>query len=106
MVYNYYEEDYYWDDDTDTSGDPTEKQIDYVTTIAEVLGTEMPRFTKQAYSDYIDDNESEFKQERYKQRYINSDKVYRLEHSNTLCNGFCGDKKLNMNPDTDENDEE
>ena len=78
---------------------PTEKQTDYVTAICEVLGLDLPdKETKEAYSDFIDEHEKEFRQERYKQRYVYSEDTYNLEHSNVLKKGYCGDRKLNMNP--------
>ena len=81
------------------SNKPTEKQVDYVTSICEVLGIDLPdEETKEAYSDFIYEHEKEFKQERYRQRYVYSQDTYRLEHSNVIKGGFCGDRKLNVNP--------
>ena len=78
---------------------PTEKQVDYVAAICEVLGMDLPEEeTKESYSLFIDEHEREFKQERYRQRYVHSQDTYQLEHSNVLTGGFCGDRKLNMNP--------
>lgn len=78
---------------------PTEKQTDYVTAICETLGLDLPdEETKEAYSDFIDEHEKEFRQEQYRQRYVYSEDTYNLEHSNVLRKGYCGDRKLNMNP--------
>lgn len=77
----------------------TEKQVDFATAIAEMLGIDLPdEDTKDAYTEFIDENIREFYKEKNRQRYLESDNVYQYGHSYTLKNGYCGDKKLNMNP--------
>lgn len=79
---------------------PTEKQIDFATRIAETLGIDLPdEKTSTAYSRFIGENMDEFYEVQDEIRY-SSGRIFKLEHSYTLTDGFCGDTKLNINPET------
>ena len=79
---------------------PTEKQIDFATTIAETLGLNLPEeYTSSAYSGFIGNNIDEFYEVQADIRY-RTGKTFQLEHSNVLGGGYCGDSKLNINPET------
>lgn len=79
---------------------PTEKQIDFATTISEVLGIDLPNErTKKTYHDFIDDNKDEFDEVQREIRYKDGN-VFSMNHSYVVSNGFCGESKLNINPHT------
>lgn len=78
---------------------PSEKQKDFATAIAEMLGIDLPEeYTKEAYHDFIDDNIDEFYKVQNEIRYKDKSKI-RFEHSYTLSDGYNGDAELNINPE-------
>lgn len=78
---------------------PTEKQRDFATAIAEMLGIDLPEeYTKESYHDFIDENIDEFHKVQNEIRYKDKSKI-RFEHSYTVSDGYNGDTKLNINPE-------
>lgn len=78
---------------------PTERQIDFATEIAETIGDDLPEeYTKEAYSEWIDERYDEFKRVQYEIRKERHG--FYLKHSYVLGKGFNGDTKLNINPET------
>lgn len=79
---------------------PTERQIDFATAISETVGADLPEdFTKEAYSEFIDENIGEFKKIQGEIRY-GSRKAFSLNHSYVLSDGYNGDTRLRKNPKT------
>ena len=79
---------------------PTERQKDFATAIAEVCGDDLPdEYTKEAYSEWIDEHIDEFYTLRNQDRY-ESGNIFSLEHSYLLGEGYNGDRKLPFNPYT------
>lgn len=80
--------------------EPTERQIDFATTIAETVGCDLPEhFDKYSYSEFIGENIEEFYKIQREIRYADGS-VFHLQHSYSLGEGFCGDTELNVNPMT------
>ena len=79
---------------------PTEKQIDFATTISEMLGIDLPNErTKETYRDFIADNKDEFEDVQREIRYKDGN-VFSMNHSYVIGKGFCGESELNINPYT------
>lgn len=77
---------------------PSEKQIDFATAIAEMVGDDLPvDFTADAYSDFISGHIDEFHKLQNEFRY-GSESCISFHHSYCLSDGFNGDEKLNINP--------
>ena len=83
--------------------EPSEKQIDFATAIAETIGEDLPEeFTSSAYHSFIDDNIDYFYNVQGEIRYkrCENEQMFHLEHSYINGNGFNGDTELNINPMT------
>lgn len=83
---------------------PTDKQVDFATTIAEMIGADLPEeFSVEAYHEFISENVDEFykvQNEIRRELYYSQDKLFAMQHSFVLEDGFCGDSSLPINPGT------
>ncbi len=80
--------------------EPTERQVDFATTIAETVGKDLPEhYDKYSYGEFISENIDEFYKVQNEIRYADG-MVFHLHHSYGLGEGFCGDSELNVNPMT------
>ena len=78
--------------------EPSRKQIDFATEIAETCGDDLPgEFTAASYGEFISDHLKEFQKIRSEIRYA-SGKTFTLSHSYNLGEGFNGDAALAFNP--------
>ena len=83
--------------------EPSQKQIDFATTIAETIGEDLPEeFTSSAYHTFIDGNIDYFYEVQGEIRYKRkqSEPMFHLEHSYVVGSGYNGDTELNINPMT------
>ena len=83
--------------------EPSQKQIDFATAIAETIGDDLPEeFSSRAYHEFISSNIKEFKkvQGQIRYSYEGCKSGFQLEHSYITDEGFNGDTRLNFNPNT------